>query len=62
MSSASSVGLSSNLSIEGDVHGGVVNVCSEVDDDTDVKLLLLIDNADVSSRREIESRTSEKSK
>lgn len=49
--------LSSNFSIVGDVHGGVV--CSDVDEDTDVKLLLLIDKADVSSRREIESRTSE---
>lgn len=54
------MGLSSNFSIVGDVHGGVVNVCSDVDDETDVKLLLLIDNADVSSRRVIESRTSEK--
>lgn len=46
------------LSMVGDVHGGVVNVCSDVDEETDVKLLLLIDRADVSSRREIESITS----
>lgn len=46
----------------GDVHGGVVNVCSEVDDETDVKLLLLMDRADVNSRREMESITSVKGK
>lgn len=56
--SSVSLGLSSNFSIVGDVHGGVV--CSDVDDETDVKLQLLIDNADDSSRREIESRTSAK--
>lgn len=56
------MGLLSNFSIVGDVHDGVVNVCSDVVDDTDVKLLLLIDNVDVNSKREIESRTSVKRK
>lgn len=56
--SVSLIDLSSNFSLAGDVHGGVVNVLSDVVDDTDVKLLLLVDRADVSSRREIESRTS----
>lgn len=56
--SVSFMDLSSNLSLTGDVYGGVVNVCSDVDDDTDVKLLLLVDRADVSSSRDIDSITS----
>lgn len=60
LSSVSLLGLSSSFSTVGDVHGGVV--CPEFDEDTDVKLLLLIDSADVNSSREIESRTSEKQK
>lgn len=56
LSSVSLMGLlSANFSFVGDVDGGVVNVFSDVVDDTDVRLLLLIDKADVNSRREIES-------